>query len=402
MREIFDSFSFGIEGKLSVTYKGVTASVDAAFDKKQSNHWFSNSAGASGVTMNKQTCHTIEDSCLNGQHQELTLDPTFTSNVKMMMNNTMLSADGTDTKVLERWSEDVIAQSGTHLCTRTDNGAAIKMFTKTDMEGSSSAQCAEFKICLELKAQGTLPVSGSASLCEHNGGCSNGTSVKASYDSTCVAVGGDSTLVSDDVCQTATPVSERAQFLTSGDLDATSSVIAMDFMPLNTLLERYNYPMEVTDTMEKAIAYHLCKAQFSTGVWEWDTTGTDGGDCKCTRTCENGGTLDADTCTCTCRGDDLHGWRGDTCTETYGFCQPGTNTGNRAAAEKCTVDNFCSSAFRKNACGPTDMCCLTAFGGQCCPFEYTCDCGVGNCRCVPPVMPSTTTDRLMAAFAKIE
>jgi len=261
------------------------------------------------------------------------------------------------------------------------------------LEGSSSAQCAEFKICLELKAQGTLPVSGSASLCEHNGGCSNGTSVKAHYQSTCVGVGGDSKYV-DGICEDTTPVSQRAQFLTKGDMDDTSSVIAMRFMPLSTLLKRYDYSEDIVNTMDKAIDYHLCKANFDTGVWEWDTTGMNGGECKCTRKCENGGTLDEDTCTCTCVGDDLHGFRGDTCTDTYGYCQPGINTGNRAAAEQCTTNNFCSNAFEHKQCMPTDVCCNTAFHSLCCPFGNTCHCGAGHCTCVPPLTPSPTESRL--------
>merc|ERR1719493_554558 len=125
------------------------------------------------------------------------------------------------------------------------------------------------------------------SLCEHNGGCSNGTSVKAHYQSTCVGVGGDSKYV-DGICEDTTPVSQRAQFLTKGDMDDTSSVIAMRFMPLSTLLKRYDYSDDIVNTMDKAIDYHLCKANFDTGVWEWDTTGMNGGECKCTRKCENG------------------------------------------------------------------------------------------------------------------
>lgn len=392
IKSIFDHFSFQISGGLSVTYKGITASISGAFGRKSSNSWFSNDAAASSNTQNMQTCHSLANDCLYnipGAPDELTIDPVFNYTIQQMATSKYYSTNGTDTDVLEMWSENVISQSGTHLCIRTHNGAAIKTFTYSNIAGSSQAQCAYQKVCLTLKAQGTLPVSGSANLCEKTEGCSNGTNYDAKWGSNCVGVGGDPKL-SPGVCDSSTPASDRDTFLSSGDLDSSTSVIAMNFMPLNELLSRFGYSENVVNTMEQAIDYHLCKAKFETGLWEWDTNGEDGGHCQCTRVCENGGTIDEETCTCTCQGDDLHGWMGDTCTETYGYCQPGAGTGNRVAAEKCTTTNECASANTHHACAPTDMCCLTDFGGVCCPFEYSCNCGVGNCKCVPP--PSAATD----------
>merc|ERR1719367_517591 len=125
------------------------------------------------------------------------------------------------------------------------------------------------------------------------------------------------------------------------------SVIQMYFIRLDTLVERMGVSSEIAQTLGKAIDYHLCLSPYSanSGVWAWQN-----GACECTRVCENGGVLDPETCTCSCPGDTMHGWKGPTCTESYGWCQPGPGTGNPASAASCATTNQCNSWFTSSTC----------------------------------------------------
>jgi hypothetical protein len=139
-------------------------------------------------------------------------------------------------------------------------------------------------------------------------------------------------------------------------------------------------------TMRKAIEFHMCHAP----QFKW--TKLEDGDehtCVCDVECKNGGTLDHDTCTCDCPRDNFHGWSGADCSEEFGMCQMGENSGNADAARKCAVDNVCSSPVWTGYCHSTEVCCLTHFEGKCCPFGYSCGCDVNSCECVPP--PNATS-----------
>jgi len=181
---------------------------------------------------------------------------------------------------------------------------------------------------------------------------------------------------------------DQIKFLDSGNLTSTDSVIDMKFMRLDTLLGRFGMNSTVVKTMGKAIDHHLCMSQDPTGevwgwekTWAWEHMGWTEPKCVCKRKCENGGTLDETTCTCKCKGDVMHGWMGPTCSKTYGYCQPGYGTGNKAAATHCATDNWCSNAFDKEYCGPTGVCCLTDFKSKCCPFGSVCNCNAHKCYC---------------------
>merc|ERR1712183_491071 len=106
--------------------------------------------------------------------------------------------------------------------------------------------------------------------------------------------------------------------------------------------------------------------------------------CQCTLECQNGGTLDADTCSCKCRGNIFHGRTGADCSDTYGKCQPGDGTHNMAQAIMCAENNACATGASKQICRETDVCCMTSFGATCCPFGDTCNCGAFGCTCEGP------------------
>lgn len=191
------------------------------------------------------------------------------------------------------------------------------------------------------------------------------------------------------MCNSFTTAATRAQFFepSNEELNSDLTVVGMDFMPIEDLALAYGASYTNTQTILKAREYHMCKA-LPSHVWQWSTEdcGSDNGEgkCKCIRKCENGGTLDEATCTCKCRGNEFHGWKGETCTEEYGSCQPGAGTGNPKSAKKCAADNHCASWYHGYNCKATEVCCLTDFYGKCCPYGSSCSCGVNNCKCITP------------------
>merc|ERR1712135_189764 len=61
--------------------------------------------------------------------------------------------------------------------------------------------------------------------------------------------------------------------------------------------------------------------------------------------CDNGGTLDLESCTCSCKGDSLHGFHGSRCEKSYGTCQPGKGTSKFWAASQCREAGICRTWF---------------------------------------------------------
>jgi len=178
----------------------------------------------------------------------------------------------------------------------------------------------------------------------------------------------------------ATP-EDVAEFLNSGFEGAKTSanVINMKTRSLADLWWQYN-PSDpkggqIHATYKKAIEYHSCIAQEER---EWDfTTGT----CKCNRRCSNHGVVDPDTCTCLCFGNNLHGYKGATCSTAYGKCQAGPNAGDMPNSQKCSSMKdgqqfLCQGRHRNHMaferCDAGQNCCSTWYSGTCCPFGYTC------------------------------
>jgi len=191
------------------------------------------------------------------------------------------------------------------------------------------------------------------------------------------------------MCNSATTAETRARFFepSEDELNSDLTVVGMDFKAIEDLALAYGASYQNTRSIGKAREYHMCKA-LPSNVWQWsaeDCGSANGeGKCKCIRKCENGGVLDEATCTCKCRGNAYQGWKGETCTEEYGSCQPGAGTGNPKAARKCPETNQCASWFHGYNCKQTEVCCITDFHGTCCPYGSTCNCGVSKCSCRTP------------------
>lgn len=199
-------------------------------------------------------------------------------------------------------------------------------------------------------------------------------------ESTCSAIGGDP-LLQNQICRKEVAMETLDTWLAGGDLRAGSSAFRYSFMPISDFLTNVDFDQfyEEAQTLEKAVEYTNCRTNENPPVQEWRD-----GKCECVRTCANGGILEPSSCTCKCRGNLQHGWKGANCEETYGSCQAGAGTGNPVAARKCSVANTCESWYHSHLCNATDVCCATNFGTMCCPFGNSCRCDVDSCSCVAP------------------
>jgi len=168
------------------------------------------------------------------------------------------------------------------------------------------------------------------------------------------------------------------EFLESGDLLEGNSAIGYTFMPMSLILT-YMGLFKEAEALEQATEFHGCEA---TPLHEWTSSANGKGSCKCALKCENGGVLDEDACVCKCQGDMYHGFKGDTCSEKYGTCQPGAGTHYQSHAVKCAQSNFCASHSWKQQCDVTEVCCLTRIKGACCPYGSACDCDGDDCKCL--------------------
>jgi len=349
--------------------------ISRATGSQTTDHWFEDTLGSIGVTMNKQRCHALREECFLGNDLGVKLNKDFMANLLSLPVDVL----GQNETLLQLWRKQVILTRGTHVCIGTDNGAAMKYVTSIQSSGKSESECLFSETCAQFGAFGF-----DTSVCAGARNCSVAKQFDSIYQHHCSAVGGGSGFIATQLCDPTLAIADRWKFINSGDLDSEKSVIEMHFRRLDEMVQRYGMD-EQAQTLKIAIDYHMC---ISTGsdAWQWGTSAGGTGVCMCMRKCENGGDLDFVTCTCRCKGDLWHGWSGPTCTETYGQCQPGEGTGNPAAAQKCLTQNgYCSSANPQGTraiCSPTEVCCLTDFKGLCCPLGSRCSCGSFDCQCM--------------------
>lgn len=201
----------------------------------------------------------------------------------------------------------------------------------------------------------------------------------------CASIGGDPTAASPCISQqgmgsNSSAVERKLQaFLTPFNLTTGHSAFSMYLKEMSDVLNHMGYS-NYSHALKKANEYHMCRPP----AFEWALEGEEQHGCKCSLECHNGGTLDVESCTCQCPSDDYHGWTGADCSQPWGRCQMGPNSGNQEAAMKCAVENSCASPIWQGQCHSTEVCCLTHFKGKCCPFGYSCDCDVNSCECAPP------------------
>lgn len=275
---------------------------------------------------------------------------------------------------LEAWREGFVQRFGTHIVVESSHGALVHALVSDQARSESSSACRDAGLCLEFAFVSTAHVN----FCSNTSTCDARNQSSQSHTSSCVALGGDATL-QNQICQPNATQETIDAWLEGGDLEAGSSAYHYSFMAIPEFLTNVDTKYhKAAETLQKAIEYSNCAVDEVPRAWRWDEESST---CKCARQCQNGGVLDEATCTCQCQGDVQHGWRGPSCEETYGSCQPGVGTGNSAAARRCPVRNECSSWYTQRQCKDTDVCCATDFGTTCCPFGSVCSCGVRECTC---------------------
>merc|ERR1712232_707424 len=278
-----------------------------------------------------------------------------------------------DSASLTKWEDKFIGRFGTHVSVASQHGALIQSLASLDTSCHLASDSLQQQVCLDFNYQSFAD----ASMCENSSRYAMTKGCRSLYKSTCVVGGGDSTAAASGLCSNATTSADMNRFLASGDMMSPSSIFGWTFKDISEILDRMGMAREAK-TLAKAVEFHGCKPP----SLSWGKNPQGDYSCSCALKCNNGGVLDAESCTCKCPGDQWHGWHGSTCDESYGACQMGLNSGNPESARTCAIDNTCKSNYWGATCKVTDVCCLTDFHGTCCPFGSTCKCSVGNCSCL--------------------
>jgi len=282
-----------------------------------------------------------------------------------------------DDDKMRRWKGTFIERFGTHISMTSSHGSHVQALASVSSRTASATDCNTLSLCLNFGwAAGAKA---ELNLCSKRNQCDNSSSTLQSETLKCASLGGDSAFQSR-VCHSGISESDFSQWENGGDLDSAGSAIGFSFLPISEFITNMDHDhYDTAHTLAKAVEYSNCLIGQRPPVQEWINE-----TCRCVRQCENGGTLNPATCTCSCPGNAKHGFTGPTCAEEYGRCQPGVGTGNPGSARRCPVKNECSSWYSTHKCKASDVCCATSFGTKCCPYGSSCQCGVNQCTCKRP------------------
>jgi len=362
------SFGLGISGG----YSGLSASVDSSMGSSTGNSGHASKRLSYASKTWQQRCYRLirDHHCA---YNKSNLQPAFLERIAALPRDGDFNANN-----MEKWKVSFIQRFGTHVAVASSHGALIQSLSSVDSRSDKSSACLDTSMCLKFgwMTAGNVGLK----MCSKTSQCDNSTSTSKTERSTCVALGGDPKL-QHKVCSADVSEQTLDSWFQGGDLESGGSAYRLSFVPMWEFLTNVDFAeyYEAAQMLRKAVEYSNCRMQANPRIEVWD-----GSACRCVRQCANGGSLDPSTCTCKCRGNAKHGFKGPDCTETYGTCQPGVNTGNPDAARRCPESGSCSSWYDSHQCKATEVCCATSFGTSCCPFGSTCSCGANSCRCVAP------------------
>jgi len=348
---------------------GFLGTLAASVEMRSASNWTDDKVSFFFKAYNRQMCYQMRSDCVANSTN---LHP----DVKSSLGS--LPKSGTDATTMEEWVQNFVKQFGTHTNVGSQHGASIKLLNSVESQCEYSAACLQQNACVNMSyvAQFGGDVCNNPSTCTHVlSSCSD------LMKSSCVVSGGDPSVVATNLCAKDTPTSDLSAFLDSGDMTSGSSAIHYDLSPISDVLQFMGYSDE-SAMLTKASEYHACLSpRFS-----WVDLGSGEYGCQCALQCENGGTLDEQACTCTCVGDEDHGWTGSTCASTYGHCVAGAGNGLPSAGTTCEQTNVCASKLHSHECDVTEVCCMSDMDGKCCPYGNSCYCPFlgGTCDCVAP------------------
>lgn len=372
-RSFYSSFGIQLKGK----FMGIEGSLSASMEKSMAQQGGSTKAILEMRIYKRGGCYQMRGECA--------FDP-GSLNPMVLDIIEALPVDSDNATVMALWDERFIQRFGTHVSLGSEHGAQVRAIATS----SSNQEGMEHFLKNALQADISLDwgehVGGKLAINSSNEEVDSRSLAETSYSVRCSAIGGDTTAPSPCIkveqgkTFTEAHVVEDSlkDFFQPHDLDDGRSVFSMYLKEMAEIFNHMGYS-DYFHTLTKANEYHRCRWPF-----HWAKTGEEEHGCECNLTCQNGGEVDEASCTCKCPADEFHGWTGTDCSQPFGTCQVGPNSGNQGAARKCAVDNTCASPLWKAACHSTEVCCLTHFDGKCCPHGNSCDCNVNSCKCVPP------------------
>jgi hypothetical protein len=372
-RSFYSSFGIQLSGK----FMGIEGSLSASMQKSMAQHGESTKAILEMRIYKRGGCYQMRGECA--------FDP-GSLNPKVLDIIESLPVDSDNATVMALWDERFIQRFGTHVSLGSEHGAQVRAIATSDSNQEGMERFLKSALQADISLDWGEHVGGELSISSQNEEVDERSLAETSYSVRCSAIGGDPAApspcikVEQSKTQTEAHVVEDSLrgFFQPEDLDDGRSVFSMYLKEMADIFNHMGYS-KYFHTLTKANEYHRCRWPF-----HWAKTGEEEHGCKCHLTCQNGGEVDEESCTCKCPADEFHGWTGADCSQPFGMCQVGPNSGNQGAARNCAVDNTCASPLWKAACHSTEVCCLTHFDGACCPFGHSCDCNVNSCRCVPP------------------
>eukprot|EP00927_Polykrikos_kofoidii_P062909 TRINITY_DN5770_c0_g1_i4.p1 TRINITY_DN5770_c0_g1~~TRINITY_DN5770_c0_g1_i4.p1 ORF type:complete len:514 (-),score=81.10 TRINITY_DN5770_c0_g1_i4:99-1547(-) len=359
---------FGID--IHGGYKGFTGSLSASMGLDFDNSWSEDKDITWAHLSKTRKCYELRSSCLT--------NPAFLSDRVKSLLDKLASRTGTDSHTMDLWTAAFVRQFGSHVVVKSSHGGLIQSTSSMDKSCKSSSSLRTAAACGNFSFMEYI----SAGLCAHSSDDKNSSGCQSTLKTVCTAVGGDDH-TSSRVCSNDTTADEINSFLESGDVNSSSSIISLELRPMDEVLIQMGY-FDAALQVGKAIEYYSCK--YPLGAWVSDGNG--GNFCKCALECKNGGTLDTHSCSCSCPGDDDHGFTGMDCSKTYGKCVRGVGASGTPTAKMraCVDGNTCGGIEHSEKCGNSDVCCNRDEAGLCCPFGSICNCfaiGWRHCQCVP-------------------
>jgi hypothetical protein len=360
--------SFSIE--LGGSYKGFKGSLSASIGKEFENTWSSERNVSWYYIAKTQKCYQLLDSCATNPNY-------LAPRVRTMLEQ--LPMNGTDAGNMNIWKIAFLQNFGTHIAVKSSHGAMLQGTASAEVSCKMSSACRNFEGCLKMSFVELIE----SSLCANSTDCKRSESCESTFQTACVAVGGDRSLTAPQLCNSAN-AAQLDRFLSGGDMASSSSKIGLTFRPVGEILMQMGFWQQGLHVM-KADEFYTCDSLLGTWTPTSTVTGSDH-ECKCTLQCQNGGTLDRNSCTCTCRGNDDHGWTGGDCSRDYGKCVRGAGSSGTPSARgrACVEGNICGGLERTDTCENTEVCCNRDEGGLCCPWGSSCRCfaiGQRFCEC---------------------
>jgi len=320
-RSFYSSFGIQLTGELM----GIEGSLSASMQKSLAQYG-ENTKGILEMRISKRaSCYYMRAECAFDPGN---LNPTVLDIIAT------LPVDSANATAMELWDKGFIQRFGTHVSLDSVHGAQLKViatsnsnqegmehFLKSAMQAYMSLHCGDH-ICGELAISSKDEEFDNRSLAE------------ISYAVRCSAIGGStaqSPCINVEQHKTDMEAHRLKDFFQSENLIGDKPVLTMFLEGIENIFNRMGYS-NYSHALAKAGEYRRCRWPF-----HWAKTREEGHACKCQLTCQNGGEIDEDSCTCKPPSDELRGRTGSNRSQPLGTCQADPSSCGRGAGH-CAVD----------------------------------------------------------------